>query len=93
MHQRDNKLQKKAVDYTLDKLNPYIHNIAGKALDHLLTKVRPNKRYETNRKDLDGGWLADRLIEQANSVKRLSAVPEAICVWKDALSGPTMKKE
>lgn len=55
MHQRDNKLQKKAVDYTLDKLNPYIHNIAGKALDHLLTKVRPNKRYETNRKDLDGG--------------------------------------
>ena len=52
---RDSKLQKKAIDYALDKLNPMIQNVGSQALDQLSTKIRPNKRYKTNRKGLDGG--------------------------------------
>ena len=52
---RDPKLQKKAIDYALDKLNPAIENVGSQALNQLSTKIRPNKKYTTNRKDLDGG--------------------------------------
>ena len=51
------KLQKKAIDYALDKLNPMIQNVGSQALDQLSTKIRPNRKYKTNRKDLDGGSL------------------------------------
>ena len=54
---RNPKLQKKAIDYALDKLNPVIHNVGSQALDQLSTKIRPKKNYKTNRKDLDGGAL------------------------------------
>ena len=54
---RDPKLQKKAIDYALDKLNPMIQNVGSQALDQLSTKIRPKKKYKTNRKDLDGGAL------------------------------------
>ena len=54
---RNKKLQKKASDYALDKLNPVIHNVGSQALDQLSTKIRPKKIYKTNRKDLDGGAL------------------------------------
>ncbi|XP_068748815.1 uncharacterized protein [Montipora capricornis] len=54
---RDPKLQKKAIDYALDKLNPAIQNVGSQALNQLSTKIRPNKKYTTNRKDLDGGAL------------------------------------
>ena len=54
---RDPKLQKKAIDYALDKLNPAIQNVGSQALNRLSTKIRPNKKYTTNRKDLDGGAL------------------------------------
>ena len=47
---RNPKLQKKAIDYTLDKLNPLIQNVGSQALDQLSTKIRPKK-------DLDGGSL------------------------------------
>ena len=43
---RNEKFWKKAIDYTLDKLNP-------QALDQLPTKIRLNKKYKTDRKDLD----------------------------------------
>ena len=52
---RNPKLQKKAIDYALDKLNPMIQNVGSQALDQLSTKIRPKKKYKTNRKDLDGG--------------------------------------
>ena len=52
---RNPKLQKKAIDYALDKLNPMIQNVGSQALDQLSTKIRPKKNYKTNRKDLDGG--------------------------------------
>ena len=57
---RNPKIQKKAIDYTLDHLNPMIQNIGSQALDQLSTKIRPKKKYKTNRKDLDGGALYRR---------------------------------
>ena len=54
---RNPKLQKKAIDYTLDKLNPMIQNVGSQALDQLSTKIQPKKNYKTNRKDLDEGAL------------------------------------
>ena len=54
---RNPKLQEKAIDYALDKLNPMIQNVGSQALDQLSTKIRPKKKYKTNRKDLDGGSL------------------------------------
>ena len=54
---RNKKLQKKAIDYALDKLNPMIQNVGSQALDQLSTKIRPKKNYKTNGKDLDGGAL------------------------------------
>ena len=43
---RDKKLQKKAVDYGVKKLTPFVYDTAGKALDQLSTKVRPDKKYK-----------------------------------------------
>ena len=40
---RDPKLQKKAINYALDRLNPMIQNVGSQALDSLSTKLRPNK--------------------------------------------------
>ena len=54
---RDPKLQKKAIDYALEKLNPAIQNVGSQPLNQLSTKIRPKKKYKTNRKDLDGGAI------------------------------------
>ena len=54
---RNPKLQKKAIDYALNKLSPMIQNVGSQALDQLSTKIRPKKNYKTNRKDLDGGVI------------------------------------
>ena len=59
---RDKKLQKKAVDYGMKKLSPFVYDTAGKALDQLSTKVRPDKKYVTDRKDLDGSGIIDSLL-------------------------------
>ena len=40
---RNKKLQKKAIDYALDKLNPVIHHVGSQALVQLSTKIRPKK--------------------------------------------------
>ena len=52
---RNKKLQKKAVNYAINKLTPFIQDSVGTAMDQLSTKVRPPKKYKTDRKDLDGG--------------------------------------
>ena len=54
---RNPKLQKKAIYYALDKLNPMIQNVGSQALDQLSTKIWPKKNYKTNRKDLGGGAI------------------------------------
>ena len=40
-----------------DKLNPAIQNVGSQALNQLSTKIRPKKKYKSNRKDLDGSGL------------------------------------
>lgn len=42
MHQRGNKLQKKAVDYTLDKLNPY-SQYCWTGIGSYISKSNPKK--------------------------------------------------
>ena len=59
---RDKKLQKKAVDYGMKKLTPFVYDTGGKALDQLSVKVRPNKKYKNDRKDLDGSGIIDSLL-------------------------------
>ena len=54
---RNKNFQKKAINYGLKKLSPIIQNVGSQALDQLSTKIRPNKNYKTDRKDLDGGAL------------------------------------
>ena len=51
---RNKKLQKKAVNYGINKLTPFIQDSVGTAMDQLSTKVRQKKKYKTDRKDLDG---------------------------------------
>ena len=51
---RNKNLQKKAVNYGINKLTPFIQDSVGTAMDQMSTKVRPNKKYKTDRKDLDG---------------------------------------
>ena len=51
---RNKKLQRKAVNYGINKLTPLIQNSVVKAMDELSTKVRPKKKDKTDRKDLDG---------------------------------------
>ena len=57
---RDPKLQKKAINYALSKAQPFIQKTGADILDQLSTKIRPKKKYKTNRKDLDGGALYRR---------------------------------
>ena len=47
---RNKKYQKKAVNYGINKLTPFIQDSVGSAMDQLSTKVRPKKKYKTNRK-------------------------------------------
>ena len=40
---RNKNLQKKAVNYGINKLTPFIQDSVGSAMDQLSTKVRPNR--------------------------------------------------
>ena len=51
---RNKKLQRKAVNYGINKLTPLIQDSIGTAMDQLSTKVTPKKKYKTDRKDQDG---------------------------------------
>ena len=51
---RNKNLQKKAVNYGINKLTPFIQDSVGSAMDQLSTKVRPKKKYKTDRPELDG---------------------------------------
>ena len=62
---RDPKLQSKAIDYALDEAKPFIQSVGKQALDNLSTKIRPDKRYKTDRKDLDGSGLGESLKKLA----------------------------
>ena len=47
---RNKNLQKKAVNYGINKLTRFIQNSVVSAMDQLSTKVRPKKKYKTDRK-------------------------------------------
>ena len=51
---RNKNLQKKAVNYGINKLTPLIQDSVGTAMDELSTKVRPNIKYKTDRPELHG---------------------------------------
>ena len=51
---RNKKLQNKAVNYGINKLTPFIQESVGTAMNELSTKVRPKKKYKTDRPELDG---------------------------------------
>ena len=51
---RNKDLQKKAVNYRMKKLSPFVVDTVGSAMDELSTKVRPNKKNITDRPELDG---------------------------------------
>ena len=51
---RNKNLQKKAVNYGMKKLSPFIVNTVRSAMDELSTKVRPDKKYKTDQPTLDG---------------------------------------
>ena len=70
---RNPKLQKKAIDYALDQLNP-IQNVGSQALNQLSTKIRPKKKYKTNRKDLDGAGLDIQYIKLLESFRNQKEV-------------------
>ena len=60
---RNKNLQKKAINYGINKLTPFIQESVGSALDEMSTKVRPNKKYKTDRPDLDIGKGIDIKIK------------------------------
>ena len=61
---RNPKLQKKAIDYALDKLNPTIQNVGSQALDQLSTKIRPKKTTKQTGKILmEVLWIFTRPLE------------------------------
>ena len=64
---RNKNLQKKAVNYRVNKLTPFIQDSGSSALDQLSTKVRPNKKYKTDRKELDGRGID---IHKSSAPKR-----------------------
>ena len=51
---KNSNLQKKAVNYGIKHMTPFIQKSIGNTLDQLSTNVRPDKRYKTDRPELDG---------------------------------------
>ena len=61
---RNPKLQKKAIDYALDKLSPMIQNAGSQALNQLSTKIRPKKTTKQTEKILmEVLWTSTRPLE------------------------------
>ena len=65
---RNKKLQRKAVNYGMSKLTPFIQDSVGSAMEQLSTKVRPKKKYKTDRKDLE--WRPGKGITPMDVVKK-----------------------
>ena len=59
---RNKNLQRKAVNYGINKLTPLIQDSVGTALDELSTKVRPKKKYKPHRPELDGKGITPMVV-------------------------------
>ena len=92
---RNKKLQKKAVNYGINKLTPLIQDSVGTAMDHLSTKVRPKKKYKTDRKDLDGrGIYPMTVVKKAPDIAMKTTqelIPSLKPVYDRYKSGDIMK--
>ena len=86
---RNKKLQKKAVNYGINKLTPFIQDSVGTAMDQLSTKVRPKKKYKTDRKDLDG--RSGKGIDPMTVVKKAPDIPSLKPVYDRYKSGDVLK--
>ena len=75
---RNKKLQKKAVNYGINKLTPFIQESVGSAMDQLSTKVRPKKKYKTNNPDLDGGSITPTTVVKKAPDIAMSTTQELI---------------
>ena len=54
---RNSDLHKKVLNYGMKKAAPLVKKVGHELLDQLSTKVRPNRRYKTDRLDLDGSGI------------------------------------
>ena len=92
---RNKKLQKKAVNYGINKLTPFIQESVGTAMDQLSTKVRPKKKYKTNRSDLDGAGIDPMtIVKKAAEIAMKTTqelIPSLKPVYDRYKSGDIMK--
>ena len=73
---RDPSLQKKAINYTVDKARPVFQKVGSEMLDQISTKVRSNRRHKTDRPDLDGaGFDIHSAIGKLPKLKRGWTLP------------------
>ena len=92
---RNKKYQKKAVNYGINKLTPFIQDSVGTAMEQLSTKVRPKKRYKTNNPDLDGrGITPMTVVKKAPGIAMSTTqelIPSLKPVYDRYKSGDIMK--
>lgn len=60
---RNYKLEKIAVNYGVRKAHSAVQKISSEHLNQLLTKIRPNIKYETDHPDLGGCGIIDILLK------------------------------
>ena len=65
---RNEKLQKKAVNHGINKLTPLIQDSVATSMDQLSTKVRPKKKYKTNRPQLDGKGITPMTVVKKRQI-------------------------
>ena len=81
---RNPKLQEKAIDYALSKVTPFIQKTGSEMLDQLSTKIRPKRRYKTDRKSLDGGTILSQLGTPGKAAnKSMETIQKLISSTKD----------
>ena len=79
---RNKNLQKKAVDYRMKKLSPFIEQTVGSAMDQLSTKVRPNQKCKTDRPELDGKVLIFINGLENFQDQKLVGLQASISIWE-----------
>ena len=73
---RNPRLQKKAINYTLNKALPAFKKVGSELFNQLSTKIRPNKRHKTDKADLDGaGFDIHNMIGKLPKPKRGFTLP------------------
>ena len=79
---RDPKLQKKVIDYALDKAKPLIHSVGVQALNQQSTKIRPDKKNKTDGPDLDGKGFKEHSKKGTREIVRDQKKCFRFCIRK-----------